>query len=233
MIKWLSCFQILVASLLIQITLFGCSSGGGSSDPPNQAPTAQFTVTPDIGSFPLTVSFDASASTDPDGTITQYQWDFGDGESGSGMSSEHIYQTAGQFTATLTITDNGGLTDSETGTIDVKPQYTLSGSVTAANNLAMDSDVNDYNAAYASNDSFADAQPIPVPVTVSGYVNIASAGENGRSTQNGDTDDYYQASLASGMTITLYMSENLENSNLNLYLYNANQILIDSSIGAQ
>ena len=54
----------------------------------------------------------ASASTDPDGTITGYAWDFGDGQTGTGVSTAHTYAAAGSYTVTLTVTDD----DSATGT---------------------------------------------------------------------------------------------------------------------
>jgi len=75
----------------------------------NVAPTASFTADPTGGQAPLAVSFDASASTDPDGTITSYTWSFGDGQNGSGVSGSHIYMDEGTFTVVLTVIDSGGL----------------------------------------------------------------------------------------------------------------------------
>lgn len=73
---------------------------------PNVAPVASFTA-----SCPqLTCTVDASASTDtPPGTIASYDWDFGDGSTGTGVSAAHTYATAGQKTITLRVTDNQGL----------------------------------------------------------------------------------------------------------------------------
>lgn len=92
--------------------LAACSDDGGSPmDPtgqPNAPPVAAFTADQDRGTAPLTVSFDASASTDPDGSIASYMWSFGDGTTGSGADVEHVYQTPGLYTATLTVTDDRG-----------------------------------------------------------------------------------------------------------------------------
>lgn len=55
-----------------------------------------------------TTAFDGSASSDSDGTITGYAWDFGDGTTGSGVTASHIYTTVGAYQAILTVTDNDG-----------------------------------------------------------------------------------------------------------------------------
>lgn len=74
-----------------------------------QPPVAEFTYT----TANLTATFDASGSSDPDGTIVDYAWDFGDGATSSGATDTgpvHVYVGAGTYTATLTVTDNDGLT---------------------------------------------------------------------------------------------------------------------------
>jgi chitodextrinase len=53
--------------------------------------------------------FDASGSFDPDGTIVSYVWDFGDGITGVGAIVVHTYESPGEYTVTLTVTDNAGL----------------------------------------------------------------------------------------------------------------------------
>jgi len=73
-------------------------------------PNALFTATPIAGDAPLLVSFDASASSDPDGNITDYSWNFGDGNIGNGISPNHTYNSIGTFTATLIVTDDYGQT---------------------------------------------------------------------------------------------------------------------------
>jgi PKD repeat protein len=60
------------------------------------------------GAAPLTVSFVGVNSTDPDGIIASYLWDFGDGTTSILSSASKTYQVAGNYTVTLTVTDNSG-----------------------------------------------------------------------------------------------------------------------------
>jgi PKD repeat protein len=89
--------------------------------PGGNAPTASFTFTPQTGNAPLDVTFDASASTDSDGQITNYNWNFGDTFTGIGQTVLHRYETEGEYTVTLTVTDDDGKTDSTSHIIIVDP----------------------------------------------------------------------------------------------------------------
>lgn len=87
----------------------------------NRTPTASFTATPSQGAPPLSVAFDASTATDPDGDPLTYQWDF-DGNGAfdtTGLTATHTYSTAGTFQARLVVTDPAGLTGTTTRTIQV------------------------------------------------------------------------------------------------------------------
>jgi PKD repeat protein len=64
-----------------------------------------------------TVTFDAAASGDYDGTITAYQWDFGDSMTGSGKNVSHTYDAYQTYTVSLTVTDNDGFTNTTSRTI--------------------------------------------------------------------------------------------------------------------
>ncbi|MEP7089827.1 MAG: PKD domain-containing protein [Nocardioidaceae bacterium] len=80
--------------------------------PVNQAPTASLKVRCSA----LTCTYDGSASTDEDGTIASYDWNFGDGSThGSGATTTHTYAAAGDNTVTLKVTDNAGASGSTTG----------------------------------------------------------------------------------------------------------------------
>jgi LysM repeat protein len=69
---------------------------------------------PTSGSVGETLSFSGANSTDPDGRIVSYAWNFGDGTTGSGVNVTHSYKAAGSYKVTLTVTDDGGLSDSAT-----------------------------------------------------------------------------------------------------------------------
>lgn len=98
-----------------QYVLSGTIVASTSSMPPN----AVISAAPTSGEAPLTVAFSGSSSSD-DGTIVSYLWNFGDGSATSGNPTpSHTYTSPGTFTATLTVTDNEGLTDSATTIITV------------------------------------------------------------------------------------------------------------------
>jgi serine protease len=108
--------------------------------------------------------------------------------------------------------------------------FNVSGTITASANFVADSDVNDPAAVYIPNDTFAQAQTLPNPVVVGGYVNVQHTGPQGRSFANGDPSDFFSVDLASGQVITLYVSESA-GVELDLALYDAGQALVDESLG--
>ncbi len=133
----------------------GCSSGGNGNNSGtstfhsdfwaainpggNAAPTAVAEANPTTGAAPLTVNFTGSNSTDSDGTITSYSWDFGDGTSSSQADPSHVYNSAGTYTAVLTVTDDGGATDTDqviitvTGPPNTPPTATITSPADGAN----------------------------------------------------------------------------------------------------
>ena len=92
----------------------------------DEAPIAAFSTDVSSGDVALTVNFDASSSSD-DIEITSYSWNFGDGSSlVSGKAVEHVYEIAGNYTATLTVSDSSNQTDSITQNIVVNEVITNS-----------------------------------------------------------------------------------------------------------
>jgi PKD repeat protein len=87
---------LLVLLPVLLFSLFGCLVTG---------PRAAFTASPWFGYPPLGVSFDASASTSPNGEIVSYEWDFGDGATDEGRTANHTFAEKGIYPVNLTITD--------------------------------------------------------------------------------------------------------------------------------
>lgn len=86
----------------------------------NQPPRSRFTYRRDWGS--MTARFDGSRSEDPDGHITRYLWEFGDGTEAAGKTVSHTYRRAGDYTVTLTVTDDGGQTHTSGLALSVGPE---------------------------------------------------------------------------------------------------------------
>ena len=114
--KWYRAAPVLFASVVLLGAACTPDPGPG---PGNVAPIAVASADPVSGNVPLTVDFDGSGSTDPDGSIVSYQWDFGNSTSGTGANVSTTYTAGGAFTATLTVTDNAGATATSSVTITV------------------------------------------------------------------------------------------------------------------
>lgn len=78
-----------------------------ANDPPNAVASAS----PTQGPPPLNVLFSAGGSSDPDGSIVKYEWDFGDGTVAQGETVVHTFTAPGVFFVFLTVTDNGSSRD--------------------------------------------------------------------------------------------------------------------------
>ena len=87
----------------------------------NVAPVAAFTVRATIVEVGDALAFSAILSSDEDGIIVKFEWDFGDGGSATGESVTHTFTTTGQFTVVLRVTDNRGATATAQKVITVNP----------------------------------------------------------------------------------------------------------------
>lgn len=104
------------------VTLTVTDDRGGSSSvtrsvtvAANASPTARFSSTTNR----LLATFDASASSDPEGPVASYAWDFGDGSVGTGVAPSRQYAADGTYTVRLVVTDAAGATDTTTSTVTV------------------------------------------------------------------------------------------------------------------
>lgn len=93
----------------------------GTATPADEGPTARASANRTEGEAPLTVSFDGSESTDPDGDIASYVWRFDDGAPpGEGETTTHTFLTAGEYDVELVVIDEAGNRDSTTVTVTVE-----------------------------------------------------------------------------------------------------------------
>jgi PKD repeat protein len=93
----------------------GTDNGGGGS---NQLPTANING-PYTGQVGSTISFSSSGSSDSDGSITSYAWNFGDGNTSNSANPNHTFNTAGSYNISLTVTDDQGGTGTSSTTADI------------------------------------------------------------------------------------------------------------------
>ena len=116
--------------------------------------------------------------------------------------------------------------------------HSVSGTITAANNTVIDSDVNDILVPPTSNDTISVAQNLPNPVILGGYVNRTGTGDEGNfydpdnANVEGDLSDFFAVTLTTGQSITLYVADFSDSQpDMDLYLYDEDEVMVRSSIG--
>jgi PKD repeat protein len=114
--KLASAFPIMLAILLAVIAT-SCGAGGAGTG--GNVPIAN-PGGPYLGNVNQALSFNGSHSTAPSGqSLTSFGWIFGDGGTGTGANVSHTYTVAGNFTATLTVTDSSGTTASSSVAVQI------------------------------------------------------------------------------------------------------------------
>ena len=88
---------------------------------PNETPSAAFGLDPAEPFAGQTVGFDAGDSADSDGEIASYAWDFGDGTTATGEAVDHVFDQPGEYTVSLTVTDQYGASATAEKTVTVTP----------------------------------------------------------------------------------------------------------------
>ena len=99
----------------------------------NRWPVAVAAGSPASGDVPLSVTFSSAGSSDPDGSIASYLWEFGDGATSTAANPSHTYTVPGQYVALLTVTDNQGTSTRNTVQIDATAPNQLPVAVASAN----------------------------------------------------------------------------------------------------
>jgi PKD repeat protein len=108
----------LIPVILPVVIIFALTSCGGGSSAPSTVPVAN-AGGPYVGNADQSLAFNGSGSAPSGRSITSYAWLFGDGSSGTGASTAHIYTVAGNYTATLTVTDSSGATGSSNVAVQI------------------------------------------------------------------------------------------------------------------
>jgi VCBS repeat-containing protein len=142
---------------------------------------------PYSGTVGIPVSLDGSGSSDSDGTIISYKWDFGDGSKGSGVSPAHNYQTPGTFIVRLTATDDAGATDTATTTAEIAEKNQPPLAADDDYTTKEDTQLNVPGPGVLGNDSDPDGDPITAI--------LVSNTSNGNLTLNGDGSFTYYPDL--------------------------------------
>lgn len=98
--------------------------GSGTEEPVNTPPSAGFNFSSNL----LDVEF-IDTSTDPDGSIVLWNWDFGDGNSSSAQNPEHVYAASGTYNVSLTVTDDAGATGNTSKNVSVNAEEPQPGDI--------------------------------------------------------------------------------------------------------
>jgi len=99
---------------LVQAHSAWLSLGGGAGDS-NLLPNASF----DFTCIDLSCDFDASASSDTDGSIVSFEWNFGDGSSANGVTTSHSFISSGNYNVSVTVTDDVNGSNTQTRIVSV------------------------------------------------------------------------------------------------------------------
>jgi hypothetical protein len=101
-------------------TSSGPSPGNPTPASENTPPVCNASLSETTGFVGETIMFDGSGSYDTDGMITSYTWDFGDEETGMGMTTSHQYDQPGAYEVSLTIKDDDGASSSDIITVVIQ-----------------------------------------------------------------------------------------------------------------
>jgi PKD repeat protein len=118
----------------VQGDVYGGAGAGApiaaiSAMPYNQPPAALADASVTEAYAGESVQFDGTGSSDDDGEIVSYAWDFDDGHIAEGATPEHVYDAVGTYTVTLTVTDNRGAESSDQISIEVQEVASLSATI--------------------------------------------------------------------------------------------------------
>jgi len=207
--------------------LAGCSGGGGGSGGGTPPPTVSLSAAPTsiVAGATTRLTWSATGATSCEGT--------GGWLGTLPTSGQMDLQPPGTSTYNLVCSGRGGTSHASVG-VEVAPALSrVSGALLVPADARTDSDTNTALAAPVANNAFAEAQQLPNPVLLGGYVNAAGSGPAGPLRDPGDLEDYFRVSLLAGQVIELVAANALADVNdLDLELYGAGHQLLDGSYGS-
>lgn len=215
-----------LATVWLVVHLAAC---GGQADTSvaNETPVAVIAVSAERGEAPFTVEFSGGKSYDEDGNIAAYQWSFSQGADASGEVVRRTFAQPGDYTVTLRVTDNGGLSAEKTMTItalSADARFRIGGVITALPYTDVDGDVNDPFADYFDNDghTLTNIQPISNPVLLNGFATARQTGQPADTFAfESDVYDLYSVELKQGDFVSLQVVDYAE-GDLDLTLLDGN-----------
>ncbi len=139
------------------LSLSGTYNGGSGNS--NVAPNAVIANGPFSSTTNTGITMSSNGSSDPDGSISSYLWNFGDGSTSTAANPTHSYAAAGTYSIQLTVTDNQGATDSASTNASIT---NASSGFTATSHYydkgSFDYHYSDYEAAFSDNYSDSDVE---------------------------------------------------------------------------
>lgn len=165
------------------------------SDPGNTSPNAVIANGPFSAIEGNAISFSSAGSNDPDGSIASFNWNFGDGQTSTQANPSHTYNNAGNYTVTLTVTDNEGATDSDSAAVEVSNPANTSPNAVIANGP--------FSADVGESISFSSAGSNDPDGAISSYA--WSFGDGASSTSSNPSHSY---ASAGNYTVTLTVTDN-------------------------
>ncbi len=216
--------------LLLTLLLTACGGGGGGGGG-NAAGSGPPVITLGATPTPVAAGSDASLTwTASRATACEAAGGWTGSRPVSG--SELVGPIRGETEFQLTCTGAGGSRTASFLLAVTAPPSTVSGRILLGNTTQVDSDTNDPQSTQIPNNSREDAQPLPNPVVLGGYVALAGRGPEGATQPAGDPVDYYRVSLTSSQVIELVIATDDPLANdLDLYLEDEDGNVVDASLG--